>query len=219
MRFALCFMVSLVSGASLGMVVEGVAPAAATKAGQHALDYVRAQRSRLALSQADVSDVVVASEQDSDDGAAIEVSLRQRHRGIEVTDATIVVSVAPDGRVLGHSGDFVSNLARTVNRSNPVLSPIAALQAAATHLGLRATHPLAVAPLSGPARETQLSGGGFAAGPMAAKLVYHRTAGSQLRLAWVIEIEERFELHWWVIAVDAASGDILHKFDRVVVSP
>jgi hypothetical protein len=47
-------------------------------------------------------------------------------------------------------------------------------------------------------------------------LVYHPVARDRLRLAWQVEIETPDGDHHWVVTVDAVSGALLDKFDRIV---
>jgi Zn-dependent metalloprotease len=159
-----------------------------------ALQHVREHRAEQGLSLEDLADVIVTSESVSEASGVRHVYLRQRHRGIEISGADMTVNITRDGLVMSAVGEFVANAAGAVNRTRPALSARRAARLAATRVG--------VDPDSRP-RE-------------APHLVFHRASPESLRLAWVVEFEQIDPPHWWVIAVDAASGDVLDVTDRVV---
>ena len=180
-----------------------------------ALEYVRTHAVDLGVTAADLDDVVVTSDTTSSSGAA-HVYLRQRYRGIPIWSADLTVTIAADGRVIGHDGRFVARLAAAAPRVTPKLTPLAAFAAAAKHLELAPTEPVRIVrEPKGPAREGLLSDGGIATDPIKVELVFYPSDPSTIRLAWVVEIEERSGDHWWVAFVDADTGALLHKLDRV----
>jgi extracellular elastinolytic metalloproteinase len=183
-----------------------------------ALEYVRAHASELGVTPADVEDVAVTSESKSKQSGASHVYLQQRYRGIPVWGADLTVNIARDGRVVGAEGHFVSRLAAAAAAApaGPTLTAAEAFAAAATHLDLQLTAPVRVMrPAHGATQETLLSDGGIAAKPVPVELVFYPTPAAAVRLAWIVEIEERSAQHWWVALVDAGTGALLHKFDRV----
>ena len=181
-----------------------------------ALAYLREHRLALGLAPADLDDVIVTGEEISEHTGVAHIRLRQRYRGIEVSGADINVNVAKDGRILGSGGRFISSVAAAVNRPAPTIGPIRAAEAAARHLNLRITKPIAAAGAEkGPAREVTLTDGGISATPIPAKLVFHPSASNRLRLAWRLEIEQPDGEHWWVVSIDAESGELLDKHDLV----
>jgi extracellular elastinolytic metalloproteinase len=180
-----------------------------------ALEYVRTHAADLGVTAADLDDVVVTSDTTSSSGAA-HVYLRQRYRGIAIWDADLTVTIATDGRVLGHSGQFFARLAAAGLRVTTKLTALEAVAAAMTHLELTPVQPMRVVrEPKGAAREGLLSDGGIAADPIKVELVFYPSNPPTMRLAWIVEIEERSGDHWWVALVDANTGALLHKLDRV----
>ena len=183
-----------------------------------ALAYLREHQPALGLAPADLDDVIVTGEEISEHTGVAHIRLRQRYLGIEVSGADINVNVAKDGRILGSGGRFISSVAAAVNRPASTIGPIQAVEAAARHLNLRITEPIALAAGAekGPAREVSLTDGGISATPIPVKLVFHPSGSNKLRLAWRLEIEQPDGEHWWIVSIDAESGELLDKHDLVV---
>src|SRR5688500_1320275 len=182
-----------------------------------ALSHLRAQAPALGLAAADVEDVVVSSSTTSKHTGVSHVYLRQRFSGIEVWSAEITVNISRDGRVLGVEGRFVAGLEKLRPRTTPRLTASEAVAVVARHLELTPTEPIrVVSEAKGPARETMLSTGGLAVTGIPAKLVFFPEQRVSVRLAWLVEIEERSAQHWWVVLIDATTGALLEKYDRVV---
>jgi Zn-dependent metalloprotease len=167
-----------------------------TEAGARAVAYVRAHAADLGATAADLEDVVVSSETVSASSGVTHVYLRQRYRGTEINTADVTVNIARDGRVLNAVGTFFRNLAASVNRPGKTLDAGEAVARAATYVDVTLA--------AGERRK------------IPAKLVYHPVTPGTLRLAWQVEIETPDAQHGWVLTVDAVSGALLHKYDRVV---
>jgi Zn-dependent metalloprotease len=164
-------------------------------AASRALAYVRAQASALGVAPADLADLVVTSETVSPRTRVIHVYVRQRFRGIEIVGGDITVAIAPDGTITHQAGSIVANVAAAANRPRSTLGKPEAVARAASHVNVappdveRKTRP--------------------------AMLMYHPVARDRLRLAWQVEIETLDGDHHWVVTVDAVSGALLDKFDRI----
>lgn len=206
--------------AALAMCASASArPLSSQEPGAAAIAYVRAHATSLGLTPADVDDVIVVSQTVSGQTGVSHVYLRQRRGGIDVWGADMTVNIARDGRVVSRAGNFVARLDAARPPTRPKLTPIEAAQAAAKHLELTFTSPLRiVSPAKGAAQETALTGGGIAASAIPVKLVFYATQPATVHLAWHVEIEERSAQHWWVVLVDALTGALLEKTDRVAAS-
>lgn len=181
-----------------------------------ALEFVRAHAADLGVTPADVEDVIVTSDTVSAHTGVSHVYLRQRYRGIDIWGADLTVNVGRDGRVVSHAGRFVARLSSGVERTPPRLTPIEAAEAAARHLELRFTRPVRLLrPPAGAASAALLSDGGIAATSIPVRLVFFPAQPERLRLAWLVEIEERRAQHWWVALIDAETGALLEKSDRI----
>lgn len=175
---------------------ETAPPKISSAAAARALAYLREHATTLAVQPADLDDVIVTSETTSELTGVTHVYLRQRYKGIDISRAEITVNVARDGAVINQVGEFVANLARAVNKPSRSMDAAAAVVAAAKHLGITLT-------------ESERAS-------IPARRVYHPIAAGELRLAWQVEIKTRDEQHWWVATLDAVSGALLEKTDRVV---
>jgi hypothetical protein len=188
----------------------------ASDAAAIALGDLRSRAASLGLTASDLDDVAVSSELVSKSLGVTHVYLQQRRAGIDVWGARMTVTVARDGRIVSRAGEFIAAGDRG-EPSRPTIGAIEAARLAAAAAGLTFTAPLhEVRKPVGAAREGALSTGGVAAESIPVRLVLHPAAKGAPRLAWHIEIEERGAEHWWVVLIDAATGALVEKHDRVV---
>jgi Zn-dependent metalloprotease len=164
-------------------------------ASSRALAYVRAQAPSLGVAAADLADLVVTSETVSPQSGVTHVYVRQRFRGIAIVGADITVTIPRDGRITHQAGALVPNVAAAANRPRTTLSRRDAVARAATHV------------------DVELPPAARAKPP--AMLVYHPIDLTNLRLGWQVELETPDGEHHWVVTVDAVSGALLDKFDRI----
>jgi extracellular elastinolytic metalloproteinase len=195
----------MLTSAGLPLLIVLFAPACAgaslssqphTATSTRALEYVRAQATTLGVSATDLSDLIVTSETTSTQTGVTHVYIRQRFRAIEIVGADITVTIARNGSITHQAGALVPRVAAAANRPPSTLTRQDAATRAAKHVDVS---------LSEAERTTR-----------PAKLVYHPVAAGTLRLAWQVDIETRDGDHQWVITIDAVSGALLDKFDRVV---
>lgn len=181
-----------------------------------ALTYVRKNASALGLSGNDIRDVIVTDRYTSEHNGVTHIYLRQRYNGIEVFGADINLNVAADGSIINVSNSFVVNLAAAVGAQAPARSAVQAVTAASRHLGLELNQAVdVVAQRGGPARETVLGDAGMAAQDIRAQLVYQPVAPGAVRLAWQLEIEEPDGENYWLMTVDAETGEVLSQLNYV----
>lgn len=179
--------------------------------------YIVQQRQALGLGAADLHEMVLDSAHTSEHNGVTHIYFAQRYQGIQVYGAQINISVAADGSILTIGNSFVPQLARAVNRQAPDRSPAEALERAAKHLGLQMTGPAVVKQeRGGPSMEVVLDAAGIARKDVTAKLVYQPVSVTQVRLAWLLEIEERVGADWWHMTIDAENGDVLAQENLTV---
>jgi hypothetical protein len=185
-------------------------------------NYINNNRSALGLSAADLADLVVTDQYTDAHNSTTHIYLRQRHAGIEVFNGNISAHVAADGAIINLYSDFVSGLAGAVNTTSAAVSPEAAASAAAAAMDLTVSQPITVleAP-SGADSRLLLSDGGVSAMDIPGRLVYFgegtdRPGQSGLRLAWELHIETLDFQHYWLLFVDAVSGELLGRMDLVI---
>ena len=199
----------LIAGLTLGSSLSH----AQSRAFTAALDHLQTHRSELGLATDDLRDVAVTDEYTSRVNGVTHVYLRQKVNGVEVYNARVNAHVTSEGRVVGLRSTFVPNATRLANEATPSLSPEAAVEAAARHLGLPLTDGLSVMESANARHRLLLSGGGISLSPIPAQLVYFATEDGVLRLAWDLSIEQADARHWWSLRVDAETGAVLDQID------
>jgi hypothetical protein len=181
-----------------------------------AIGYLRTHTAQLGLTPADLNEMAVTSQYRSADSGATHVYLRQQYNGLDVAGADINVNVSQDGRIVSVGNRFIPDLAAAISGQTPGLGPADAARLAAAHAGLTLTSPLEpVAGEGGAAQHTLFSSGGIASGPISARLVYQPVGPREVRLAWLIGIDEIDGDHTWSMTVDAQTRDVLEAIDHV----
>ena len=177
-------------------------------AAQAARAYLQQNLAALGLTPADADDVQVSSEVASGHNGVTHVYLQQRYRGIDVHTGIVTVNVAADGHVISAGSRFVANIAEAAAGQRAARGPAEAVQRALGHLQITPTRPLRLLrrlARSGASATTVFSDGGMAASSIETRQVWY-PSGSQVRLAWLVEIEEAGGQHWWNAFVDAETG-------------
>ena len=169
----------------------------------------------LGLTESDLSDLVVTDQYVSKKTGLTHVYLQQRYRGIPVHNAILNLNIDRNGQVLHVGNRFVPGLEKAVQDSVRALEPAAAVDAAASSLGLAPPEPLRLESARS-ADEVQFGGAGIAGEPIAVKLVYLPLQAGGVRLAWMVSIHTLDGQHYWNTFVDAGSGAILFQEDMVL---
>lgn len=182
-----------------------------------ARQYLRDQRTRWGLSEADLADVVVTDRYVTQHNGVTHLYLRQRYLGIELFNGDINLAIDRNGQVLYSASRFVPNLAQAVNTTRPTLSASQSIGGAAAALHLQATGPLQeLEKATGPAQALRLRGAGLAQSTIPAKLIYQRQPDGRVRLAWNTLLDPPTQDHVWLLNIDAVTGAILFRHDRVI---
>lgn len=140
---------------------------------------------------------------------------RQRYQGVPVYNGQLQIHIAKDGRVLMLTNDFVPNLKLVRNAEAPLLEPEAAIQAAASELGLEGGSELRqIARYSDPARTTRFLAPKLSLEPIEVSLAY-LPVGREARLVWNFQIWTIDHDHVFDLTVDALDGSIWTRYDWV----
>ena len=177
-----------------------------------ALDHVRARAGALGLAAGDVADLAVSSAHVSARSGLSLVYVQQRVGGIDVAEQVVTVAVGRDGKVAHAAGDLVAGTASAAKAAS--LSPEAALQHAAAHVGARVPALRRSGGEVGAERKTSF--GRRAGFDVTARLVYAGTKEAGLRLAWEVVLPTRAPDHLWLVRVDAQTGAELFRTDLIV---
>src|SRR5262249_33608715 len=118
---------------------------------------------------------------------ALFVALDQRWQGRQVYSATYVAALSSRGQIASISGQAGPDLPRAVNRVEPKLTAIEALQEAAASIG--ASFTLGQHPMSKPEgpeqRQTFVAGSDFNA-DVPVRLIYYPVSRASVRLVWEV---------------------------------
>lgn len=177
-----------------------------------ALNFIRANRAELQLSEAEVSNLVVQDIYLSQNSGITHIYLLQTHNGIEVFNSLITINIAQDGSVMNVGNRAVANLTNAVQSSIPQISAVTALEKAAENLGLTLNEtPVVQSVIGGAAQAVILSDSGISQEAIPARLVYQPLADGTVRLAWELIIREITTPNWWNIRLDAVTGQELDR--------
>lgn len=141
------------------------------------------------------------------------VYIRQTANGLAVEGA-MANFVVKDGQVRGAGNRMHGHLATRLGTATPSITPEAAVQAAARHLGLQAREVATRETIS--ATEAVLEPCGISREAIPARMAYRVVDGrTSIPLAWHLVIRETGGQHWWHVAVDAHDGTVVWKNDWV----
>lgn len=160
-----------------------------------ALAFVRGELDLLGLTSGDLDDLEVTSFVPSRTSGLYHLYLRQRHAGIPVYNGQLQVNLRGDGRVLSLHNQFLPDLARAANRTEPAIGVAAAVGSVASHLGARAE--------------------GLVAHADTARLMYLPIRAGEARLVWNFQVETADRQHWYDVTVDAEDGRVWTRYDWV----
>lgn len=201
-----------IAGALASFAAGAQAPAVQT-----ALQHLQRSQKQFGLSAGDLREAAASSTVYSAHNRVTHVYLQQFHRGIEVWAAIANFNVLPSGEVLSAGSRFVANVEPAARGQVARKTALEAVQAAARHMNLPAPRGLTVLARKGGANDHQtLSRGGIAARDIDAKLVWLPRKNGGLRLAWAVEIEAATGSDWWTVFVDAQTGAVLDRENRVI---
>ena len=209
-RLRAALLLSCTLAAGIGIGAQGSAVETAQR-------FIEQNQQALGLTSADIQEAVVSSVVRDSHNGLTHVYFQQHHRGIEVYNAVLNVSVKADGTVVTAGNRFVSGIASAAGDQQPRTAPVEAAGHAAAHLDLRPTEPFQVlASLRSTSNVTMLSPAGIADQPIEVNLTWVPTAERQVRLAWKVAIDSIAGEHWWRALVDAETGETLGVVDLVV---
>ncbi len=192
-------------------------PVIAQSAIQEAKDHLVRNAFRHGLSTADVSDLAVTNAYTSRRSGATHVYLRQEVGGIEVVGSEMTVNVDRSGRVFHTAGAMVPSLNQRVRSQSASLDAMTASLRAASFVDVQNMPTLRVSSSDASANQaTSFSTNGLDDNQVRAKLVYKQNANGAYRLAWEVELALQAENAYWLVYVDAISGEEVARIDLVV---
>ncbi len=183
---------------------------------QAALDHIKKARQKFRLSEKEITNLELSSETESTHNGLKHVYLKQTHEGIEIHGALTNINMNREGKVLSMGDRFLSDVERKVNTTKPGIDASEAVAAAAKHLNTSVKESLSVIEKGDTKKqEVVFNNAGISLEPIYVKLVYQPVAEGSLRLAWEVSIYELDAQNWWIVRVDAMTGEFLDKDNMV----
>lgn len=183
---------------------------------EKALVFLRENPAQFNLSRADVSAVRVTDEYVSKPSNVTHVWVQQEYNGLPVYNALMGLHVKPDGQIRYVSHRFVAGLGEKTNTTMPSLSAAQALQLVMNQLDIpdrtlprlkEKTNEQNMVFDKGAVSKTDI--------PVNA-CYYPMSADGSVRLAWMIDIDQINSSEVWHIHIDAQTGQVLRKYNRVI---
>ncbi len=158
------------------------------------IKYVSVRSTLLGLSPVDLQTYEVRSIRVNQATGASHVYLRQTAHDLPLYNGLLQINVSRDGRIISVNNAFLRDLAASVNTTSPVLTAAQAVASAAEQIGI-------------------------AIGPDAAsepRVMLLAILRGEARLVWNLQIETPDGQHFYDFNVDAVTGEIWTRFDRVI---
>lgn len=171
--------------------------------------YLKANRTALKLTNADIADWSIQSEVQGKGTQITSCHLVQRSHGIDIFNSISLIALK-DGKVLRFENRFLADVSKKTNTSSPVLSVTQALERAYALLGI---DPHSFSIIETIDRYTFKLTDAVQEDPISAKLVYQIASENSLRLAWAFQFYSPDGKHLWDLRMDASTGAILEKSD------
>ena len=140
------------------------------------------------LSPQDIKDFVVSRDSLGAEGGINNITLQQQYGGIDVFGGAIRLNIDAEGRILNMSGEPIPNVKKAVNTTEPEITEGEAIDFAALHIGIS------------PSSESVIIG-----------LRFFPISVSELRLAWLVNVQDANAPHLYESLVDAVDGTVLFR--------
>jgi len=177
--------------------------------------YIENNLKKFDLKKEDVLNIKLSSEVFDKITGVSHLYLTQQINGIDVMGTMIGIHFQND-EVVHSTSQFIKNGSNKTNRSSSSLSASDALSKATSHLGITMNKiPALLEPSLGADQSMKFSKGDIAEREIPVRLVYKKNNNS-LVLCWQVEIYEIGQQHYWMLFIDAATGNIFEKHDLVI---
>jgi extracellular elastinolytic metalloproteinase len=177
-------------------------------------DYLNVNKTKLNLSNSDISDWVINGEGSSETTKINNYYIKQSFQGIEIHNTVSNVWIKSN-EVINFQNAFIPNISSKANSVFPNLSVLEALNSAVSNLNAPTFQFEIIENINN--KEFTLVNGSLLDDPVKAKLVFQPVNNDEnLRLAWEITFYTQDYKHLWNVRVDAMNGEILDQQDWVL---
>ena len=190
------------------------------KSGQEALpvvmDFLTSNAAMLGMSSKDLSSLEVTDRVYSKITGTTHIFMRQIHEGLPVYNSQMQVNLDREQRILSVNNSAITDMAAAANAIKPDIDLSAAVGKAAQHLGISLSNPpKTLNAASGVQQITSVDPGGISLEPIQGKLMWLPIRKGMMRLVWNFQIHTLDQQHVYDFTVDASSGKVWTRFDRV----
>ena len=176
-----------------------------TEYGTLIINYLEGKKSDFNFKDRDLEQLVITNTYYSESTDITQVYLNQTFQGIKIFN--IISSVAiKDDQVFYYANRFLSSISDKVNATEPVFSPISAIQKVATHFELGITQN--IQQLEYDENRYVFTDSGISTQNIVVELVYVKSE-ENLKLAWDFIIYTKDSKHWWNVRVNAVTNEII----------
>ncbi|EKT4508724.1 T9SS-dependent M36 family metallopeptidase [Flavobacterium psychrophilum] len=180
--------------------------------------YMNENRSKLALTNQDLSDLVIVNTFSSEATKINNYHVKQRYKGVEIynSDSNFWIK---NGEVIKGGEDFIQNIASKTNSATPSISVIDGFSKALAQLNespINGVQILKTNDSKNNLNKFKLTNGRLTEDPINAQLVYFSANATTLKLAWSYEFYCQDGDHLWNVKIDALNGKLLDKQDLVI---
>ncbi|MCZ6594338.1 MAG: M36 family metallopeptidase [Bacteroidetes bacterium] len=159
----------------------------------------------------------ITSEHISSTSGIHHIYYQQVIEGIPIKATSSSVHISPKGEILSSYISFVRDISAFIRMgTSQSISPRIALESMVEQMGYKITEPVVLSRGSENNKtEIWFSRGGISQREIPVKLVYIINEENDYTLVWEISILELDYLHWWDIQLDAVTGRIINRKDRI----
>jgi len=183
---------------------------------EKAVEYFKETAKENKFSPDDLSELIVTDQYISKKSGIEHFYLKQALKGIEVNSSNSSIHFTKENTVLVAHYKLISNYKSNIDRTEPVLSAIEAIEEVAKQLGLESPKNIEVVEKEqGLNKKGVYKGGGISAENIPFKLVYQPQKDGSIVLAWDLIISEIKEDNLWHFQIDASTGKLLGQTSLV----
>jgi len=176
-------------------------------------NYLNEKKTEWKLTEADINNWMLSDLYSNSKTGMIYAYMHQQVDGIRIFNAVSSISIR-DNVVKTFSKRIYNNAEGRINATNPALSQVDAIRAAAKHLEINPEGKITFLSENTKLNRSYFSAPGISSESIRVELIY-QPLDNKLILAWDVNVRLDDKSHWWNIRIDAVSGKYLQKNDWV----
>jgi len=179
------------------------------------LEYIENRAGEWTLSPQDISEMGISDDYISRHSGARHLYLIQQHRGINVYNALMTVTLKPDGEVLAAFSRFIPELEERIVGESPVLEPESAILNAFANVGIEASLT-DIRPIVSRSDSQIFTAEKFSSTEIPVRMVYMPKDDGTVELAWDLSFEPHDAIDYWSVRVSALTGEIIDQISWTI---